>query len=69
MIEKHNFLSTMTTNNPTEEGSEQEQMQVLLIWEDRFVRVCNPFINMSLHSKLAIDCVIIFDAGMLIIYI
>ncbi|KAL2962339.1 hypothetical protein AAZX31_17G137500 [Glycine max] len=26
MIEKHNFLSTMTTNNTTEEGSEQEQM-------------------------------------------
>ncbi|KAL5149318.1 Adrenodoxin-like protein 2, mitochondrial [Glycine soja] len=25
MIEKHNFLSTMTTNNTTEEGSEQEQ--------------------------------------------
>ncbi|KAL5174942.1 Adrenodoxin-like protein 2, mitochondrial [Glycine soja] len=26
MIEKHNFLSTMITNNTTEEGSEQEQM-------------------------------------------
>ncbi|RZB56848.1 Adrenodoxin-like protein 2, mitochondrial [Glycine soja] len=29
MIEKHNFLSTMTTNNTTEEGSEQEQMQTI----------------------------------------
>ncbi|KAL5183859.1 Adrenodoxin-like protein 2, mitochondrial [Glycine soja] len=51
MIEKHNFLSTMTTNNTTEEGSEQEQMQTFENFKMQGIKISVTFIDKDGEEK------------------